>query len=84
VHRSNFQVTGFTADVAVVELAEMAHARGLSCLYDLGSGLLVDLSKWGLTGEPTVPEAVATGADLVGLQRRQLLAVPQAGNSRRQ
>ena len=79
VHRSNFQVTGFTADVAVVELAEMAHARGLSCLYDLGSGLLVDLSKWGLTGEPTVPEAVATRADLIAFSGDKLLGGPQAG-----
>src|SRR3989442_11404742 len=79
VHRSNFQVTGFTADVAVVELAELAHARGITCVYDLGSGLLMDLSHWGLTGEPTVPEAVATGADLVAFSGDKLLGGPQAG-----
>jgi len=83
VHRSNFQVTGFTADVAVVELAEMAHGspppRGLSCVYDLGSGLLMNLSAWGLVGEPTVPEGVAAGADLVVFSGDKLLGGPQAG-----
>jgi len=79
VHRSNFQVTGFTADVAVVELAELAHARGLACVYDLGSGLLINLSNWGLSGEPTVPEAVASGADLIAFSGDKLLGGPQAG-----
>jgi L-seryl-tRNA(Ser) seleniumtransferase len=79
VHRSNFQVTGFTADVAVVELAEMAHARGLACVYDLGSGLLINLSDYGLSGEPTVPEGVAAGADLVVFSGDKLLGGPQAG-----
>jgi len=79
VHRSNFQVTGFTADVAVVELAELAHARGITCVYDLGSGLLMDLSHWGLTGEPTVSEGVAAGADIVAFSGDKLLGGPQAG-----
>jgi L-seryl-tRNA(Ser) seleniumtransferase len=79
VHRSNFQVTGFTADVAVVELAEMAHARGSTCVYDLGSGLLINLSAWGLSGEPTAPEGVAAGADLVVFSGDKLLGGPQAG-----
>lgn len=79
VHRSNFQVTGFTTDVAVVELAELAHSRGIACVYDLGSGLMINLSDWGLSGEPTVPEAVAAGADLVMFSGDKLLGGPQAG-----
>lgn len=79
VHRSNFQVTGFTADVSVVELAELAHERKLTCLYDLGSGLLMNLSKWGLSGEPTVSEAVAGGADVIAFSGDKLLGGPQAG-----
>ena len=79
VHRSNFQVTGFTADVAVVELAELAHREKRMCLYDLGSGLMMNLSAWGLSGEPTVPEAVATGADLIVFSGDKLLGGPQAG-----
>ena len=79
VHRSNFQVTGFTTDVAVVQLAELAHARGLSCVYDQGSGLLLDLSEFGLSGEPTVREGIAAGADLVVFSGDKLLGGPQAG-----
>src|SRR3989442_8146690 len=79
VHRSNFQVTGFTADVAVVELAEMAHARRLACVYDLGSGLLMNLSRWGLAAEPAVQQAVATRADLIVFSADKLPAGPQAG-----
>ena len=79
VHRSNFQVTGFTTDVAVVELAELAHARKIACVYDLGSGLLMNLSDWGLSGEPTVSEGVAAGADLVIFSGDKLLGGPQAG-----
>ncbi len=79
VHRSNFQVTGFTTDVAARDVATLARERGVPSLYDLGSGLLLDLATWGLTGEPTVQEALASGVDLIVFSGDKLLGGPQAG-----
>jgi L-seryl-tRNA(Ser) seleniumtransferase len=79
VHRSNFRVTGFTADVTPEEIAQLARASGAASLYDLGSGLLLDLSTRGLTGEPTVRQAVASGVDAVVFSGDKLLGGPQAG-----
>jgi L-seryl-tRNA(Ser) seleniumtransferase len=79
VHRSNFRLSGFTADVPATEISQLAHASGAAALYDLGSGLLLDLTPWGLTGEPTVFAAVESGVDLAVFSGDKLLGGPQAG-----
>ncbi|HUF27325.1 MAG TPA: L-seryl-tRNA(Sec) selenium transferase [Gemmatimonadaceae bacterium] len=79
VHRSNFALAGFVADVGVEELAPLAAEIGVPILHDLGSGLLLSLDAWGLRGEPTAAEALRAGATLVTMSGDKLLGGPQAG-----
>lgn len=79
VHRSNFTVDGFVATVALRDLAEIAASAGVPLLYDFGSGLMLGLALWGLRGEPTARDAVASGASLVVMSGDKLLGGPQAG-----
>jgi L-seryl-tRNA(Ser) seleniumtransferase len=79
VHRSNFEQRGFVTSPSPAELVELAAAAGIPYFHDIGSGLLADLSPWGLDTEPRVPDALEAGTGLVLFSGDKLLGGPQAG-----
>ena len=79
VHSSNFRQLGFIHRTPVADLVDLAQARSLLAVDDLGSGALLDTAQFGLGHEPTVQESLATGVDLVCFSGDKLLGGPQAG-----
>jgi len=79
VHRSNFRLEGFVHEPTLTDLVEVGRERDLWVVEDLGSGALLDTAAFGLGAEPTVPERIRAGADLVCFSGDKLLGGPQAG-----
>jgi L-seryl-tRNA(Ser) seleniumtransferase len=79
VHRSNFEITGFTEEASTLDLAALAHRRGIPFMEDLGSGALFDLRSFGISGEPGVLDSLGAGVDIVTYSGDKLLGGPQAG-----
>ncbi|MBW2218743.1 MAG: L-seryl-tRNA(Sec) selenium transferase [Deltaproteobacteria bacterium] len=79
VHTSNYNIVGFTSDVALTELVELGSKYSVPVMEDLGSGTFIDFSRYGMKKEPTVQDSVKTGADIVTFSGDKLLGGPQAG-----
>jgi L-seryl-tRNA(Ser) seleniumtransferase len=79
VHTSNFRVMGFSSSTSLQELVQLGGDHRIPVMADLGSGCLVDLTRYGLEKEPTVQETIRTGADVVTFSGDKLLGGPQAG-----
>ena len=79
VHKSNYSIVGFTADVSLEDLVALGARYQIPVMEDLGSGTFIDFSKYGLLKEPTVQESVAAGVDVITFSGDKLLGGPQAG-----
>jgi L-seryl-tRNA(Ser) seleniumtransferase len=79
VHRSNFEIVGFTESPSIDELIAVARKRGLPLLYDEGSGRVVDLAPYGFTSAPTLRELIAAGVDAVTCSTDKLVGATQGG-----
>jgi L-seryl-tRNA(Ser) seleniumtransferase len=79
VHASNFAVVGFTAEVTISHLVRLGHDHGIPVMADIGSGSLLDLSRYGIVGETPVQEYLKTGVDIITCSGDKMLGGPQAG-----
>lgn len=79
VHSSEFAMLGATQSVSLEELVEIGRRRQIPIIHDIGSGALIDLAPWGLSGEPVALQSIEAGADLVSFSGDKLLGGPQCG-----
>jgi L-seryl-tRNA(Ser) seleniumtransferase len=79
VHPSNYKIEGFTSEVPLEELVEIAHRNGLIMIDDIGSGALMDFSRFGFGPEPTLTESIGKGADIVTSSADKLMGASQGG-----
>lgn len=79
IHTSNYRIIGFTESVSAADMVELGRCHKIPVMEDLGSGMLFDLSPFGLPKEPTVKEGVAAGIDVLTFSGDKLLGGPQAG-----
>lgn len=79
IHTSNYRICGFTSEVTLHELVSLGEKHDIPVIEDLGSGILLDFSRYGLPYEPTVQDSVRTGADVISFSGDKLLGGPQAG-----
>ncbi|MBS4535845.1 L-seryl-tRNA(Sec) selenium transferase [Clostridium sp. D2Q-14] len=79
VHTSNYKIVGFTESVPIEDLVNLGRKNNIPVIEDIGSGVLIDLSKYGLSYEPTVQDSLRAGVDIVSFSGDKLLGGPQAG-----
>ncbi|MBI4581320.1 MAG: L-seryl-tRNA(Sec) selenium transferase, partial [Planctomycetes bacterium] len=79
VHPSNYRIEGFTAEVPLDTLVQIAHDRGLPLIDDVGAGALMDYRRFGLPAEPTLPDSIRAGADLVLSSADKMIGGAQGG-----
>lgn len=79
VHTSNYRILGFTETVSLEELVKVGEERDIPVVEDIGSGVLIDFSKYGFTYEPTIQESIKKGVDVVSFSGDKMLGGPQAG-----
>lgn len=79
VHPSNFEIVGFTESVSIKQLVPLANQHRIPLIDDIGSGALIDFSKYGLINEPIAQESIRAGADIVLFSGDKLLGGPQCG-----
>ena len=79
VHTSNYQIVGFTSEVPLKALVDLGHEHNLPVIDDIGSGCLIDFTKYDLPPEPMVQDSIKAGADIVTFSGDKILGGPQSG-----